>query len=171
MVSNHGHECRADRTTYLREVDRENDGVKSLLLPLLMIPLLLFPPANLIFLFFASLAIDVRHPCPPINVGGRNEELIFERCTRVGEFLHILQCDTHSIAFPAWGRDDTFVARGCLREEYNCCTLIQVSREKDDSPSYPRRTIEGKKGGDARGTEARGACLLENQHQQRQSRR
>jgi hypothetical protein len=62
----------------------EHDGVKSVLLPLLTIPFPLFPPASLSFLLFASLAI-VRHPCPPINVGGCNEELIFERCTGVGE--------------------------------------------------------------------------------------
>jgi hypothetical protein len=71
VVSNHRQECRANKTTYSQEVDREHDGVKSLLLPLLTIP-----PASLIFLLFASLAI---------NVGGFNEELIFERCTRVGE--------------------------------------------------------------------------------------
>jgi hypothetical protein len=85
MVSNHGHECKANRTTYSQEVDMEHDGAKSLLLPLLTIPFLLFPPGSLIFLLFASLAIDVRHPCPPINIGGCNEALIFERCTRVRE--------------------------------------------------------------------------------------
>jgi hypothetical protein len=144
MVSNHGYKCKANRTTYLQEIDREYDGVKSLLLrPLLLtIPLLLFtfkiypyvsnsaPPARLLF---ASRAIDVRHPCPPINAGGCNEELIFERCSRVGEFLHIIRCDTRSIVFPAWGRDDTFVTRGCLREGCDCCTLVQVSRDKDDN--------------------------------------
>jgi hypothetical protein len=106
MVSNHGYECKANRTTYSQEVDREHDSVESLLLPLL------------------------RHPCPPINVGGCNEEIIFERCTRVGEFLHILQFDT---ALPVSGRDDTFVTRACLREECDCCTLIQVSGDKDDN--------------------------------------
>jgi hypothetical protein len=127
MVLNHGHGCRTNWTTYSQEVDREDDGVKSLLPPLLTIPLLLFPPASLLF---ASLAIDVRHSCLPINVGGCNEESIFGQCTRVGEFLHTLQCDTHRIAFPASGRDDTFVMRACLREECDRCALIQVSRDK-----------------------------------------
>ena len=52
MVSNHEHECKAKRTTYSPEVDRGNGGVKSLFLPFLTIPLLLFP--------LASRGIDVR---------------------------------------------------------------------------------------------------------------
>jgi hypothetical protein len=117
---------RTGHVTYSREVDWGHGGVKSLLLPLLTIPLLMFPPASLVFLSLASLVIDIRHPCPPINVVGCNEILIFDR---VGEFLHILQRDTSSIAFPAWGRDDTFETRGCLPD---FCALIQMSRDKDD---------------------------------------
>jgi hypothetical protein len=119
--------------TYSRKVVRGHGGVKSLLLLVLTISLLLFAPASLIFLPFASLAIDVRCPCPPIDVGGCNEELIFDRCTRVRESLHILQCDTRIIAFPVWGRDDTLRTWGCLRGESGCCTLIQVSKDMDDA--------------------------------------
>ena len=78
MVSNY--KCTANRKTYSQEANRGHGG----LLRLITTHLLLYPPASLIFLLFASLATDVRRPCPPINNVGRCseeliEELIFER--------------------------------------------------------------------------------------------